>query len=200
MSNNVSSSFDPYGDLGLKRGATDVEVKAAFRRLAHLYHPDHTTSSGTNARLAAEHTFRRITAARERLLGPSASSAAAYAAGDPSHWSRGASSAAARAAGTSGPNNAAFAVVLMFPIVLMGFISQWAFPNDTEQGLAGGGGGSNLLGGDDMRMGRVNGFLEPPVNPWIRDDVLEAARKYDRDRPGVWTRISRRVNGVFGAG
>ena len=31
---------DPYQVLGLNRGASDAEVKSAYRRLAKKYHPD----------------------------------------------------------------------------------------------------------------------------------------------------------------
>ena len=31
---------DPYQVLGLERGASDEEVKKAYRRLAKKYHPD----------------------------------------------------------------------------------------------------------------------------------------------------------------
>ena len=31
---------DPYSVLGLKPGATDDEVKKAYKRLAKKYHPD----------------------------------------------------------------------------------------------------------------------------------------------------------------
>ena len=31
---------DPYKVLGLERGASDEEVKKAYRRLAKKYHPD----------------------------------------------------------------------------------------------------------------------------------------------------------------
>ena len=40
---------DPYAELGLKRGATDEEIKAAFRRLAHVHHPDKQTTAASRA-------------------------------------------------------------------------------------------------------------------------------------------------------
>jgi len=33
-------SDDPYAVLGVRRDAADVVIKASFRRLAKLYHPD----------------------------------------------------------------------------------------------------------------------------------------------------------------
>ena len=61
------SPLDPYAALELKPGASDEEVKAAFRRLAHVYHPDKASSAA--GRAEARFNFNRITAARNRLLG-----------------------------------------------------------------------------------------------------------------------------------
>ena|SRR3990167_1077728 len=32
--------MDPYKVLGIQRGATEDEIKKAFRKLAHIHHPD----------------------------------------------------------------------------------------------------------------------------------------------------------------
>jgi len=46
--------LDPYVDLGLKRGASDEEVKAAFRRLAvSEYEFDNVSVRDANAPLSA---------------------------------------------------------------------------------------------------------------------------------------------------
>jgi curved DNA-binding protein CbpA len=37
----VTPSSDPYATLGVSPGATDTEVRAAYRRLVQLHHPDH---------------------------------------------------------------------------------------------------------------------------------------------------------------
>ncbi|PIN70662.1 cytochrome C biogenesis protein, partial [Candidatus Woesearchaeota archaeon CG11_big_fil_rev_8_21_14_0_20_57_5] len=34
---------DYYNTLGVEKGATDEEIKKAFRKLAHKYHPDKPT-------------------------------------------------------------------------------------------------------------------------------------------------------------
>ena len=41
-------------------------------------------------------------------------------------------------------------------------------------------------------------MLEPPVNPWLRDDVVHAGRRKGHHRPNVTTRISRRVFRLLG--
>ena len=110
---------DPYAELGLTRGATDEEIKAAFRRLAHVHHPDKQTTAATRAE--AKFAFNRITAARNLLLG-----------------TRTRASASAGAPAWNGPtpprvnrlSNLAFAVVLTFPLCLIGVVSNWAFPSD----------------------------------------------------------------------
>ncbi len=57
-------SLNPYKILGLKEGATQREVKTAFRRLAVRYHPD----KNPDRRAWSEEKFRQIYAAYETLL------------------------------------------------------------------------------------------------------------------------------------
>jgi len=58
------SAIDPYAVLGLPRGATDeAEVRAAFRRVAKIYHPD-VPGTGDLAK------FQQAQEAAERLLTP----------------------------------------------------------------------------------------------------------------------------------
>jgi len=44
----VQQAADPYGVLGLDRTATDEEVKARYRELAHKLHPDASGTEGTS--------------------------------------------------------------------------------------------------------------------------------------------------------
>jgi curved DNA-binding protein CbpA len=41
---------DPYETLGVSRSASDGELRAAYRRLVQLHHPDHNAGSAESAR------------------------------------------------------------------------------------------------------------------------------------------------------
>jgi molecular chaperone DnaJ len=56
---------DPYEVLGVPRGASDDEIKKAYRALAKQYHPDNFTDAGQRAR--AEEKMKEINAAYERI-------------------------------------------------------------------------------------------------------------------------------------
>ena len=53
---------DPYEVLGLKRGATDKEIRSAYRKLAKQYHPDHNPND-----LSAEERFKAVGSAHAFL-------------------------------------------------------------------------------------------------------------------------------------
>jgi DnaJ domain len=55
---------DPYAVLGLQYGATQVEIKAAFRELASKLHPDVNT---VDTKESAQKKFQRLSIAYERL-------------------------------------------------------------------------------------------------------------------------------------
>src|SRR5689334_156076 len=57
--------MDLYELLGLPRGATVIEIKRSYRRLARKYHPDINPGDNT-----AEARFREITRAYETLVDP----------------------------------------------------------------------------------------------------------------------------------
>jgi curved DNA-binding protein CbpA len=46
----MAPSPDPYRTLGLSASATDAELRAAYRRLVQLHHPDHNGGSPESAR------------------------------------------------------------------------------------------------------------------------------------------------------
>lgn len=69
---STSSEFtrekeDPYATLGIARGASAADIKAAYRKMAKMYHPDRVAHLGADyARLATE-KFARITEAYETI-------------------------------------------------------------------------------------------------------------------------------------
>ena len=54
---------DPYEVLGVSRGASDADVRAAYRRLVKLHHPDHNNGSE-----ASEERFEEVQAAYARVV------------------------------------------------------------------------------------------------------------------------------------
>lgn len=65
---DASSSLDAaYKVLGVSAGATDDELKQAYRRLALQNHPDRVASLGEDVRRAAEKKLQEINAAKETI-------------------------------------------------------------------------------------------------------------------------------------
>ncbi|KAF2818838.1 heat shock protein DnaJ, partial [Ophiobolus disseminans] len=56
---------DAYQDLGLDASASNSDIKAAYRRLALVHHPDKNLTAAGEATDAAE--FRRVNEAYELL-------------------------------------------------------------------------------------------------------------------------------------
>lgn len=56
---------DPYEVLGLSRGASDDEVKKAYRKLSRLYHPDANINNPNKAE--AEEKFKQVQAAYQQI-------------------------------------------------------------------------------------------------------------------------------------
>lgn len=57
---------DPYEVLGLKRGASDEEIKKAYRTLSRRYHPDANVNNPNAAQ--AEEKFKQVQAAYEQIM------------------------------------------------------------------------------------------------------------------------------------
>ena len=60
---------DPYSTLGVAASATDAELRAAYRRLVQLHHPDHNGGSAESARRFEEVQDAYAEARRRRAAG-----------------------------------------------------------------------------------------------------------------------------------
>ncbi|MBQ0016780.1 MAG: TerB family tellurite resistance protein [Bacteroidales bacterium] len=65
--NPDSSGRDPYEVLGLEKGASQAEIKRAYRRLAMKYHPDKVEGMGEEVKKNSERQFKEINEAYEKL-------------------------------------------------------------------------------------------------------------------------------------
>lgn len=70
---------DPYQTLGLSPSATDAELRAAYRRLVQLHHPDHNGGSPESARRFEAVQEAYAEARRRRGAGASARAGSARA-------------------------------------------------------------------------------------------------------------------------
>lgn len=61
-------SQGPFQILGLSPGASDDEIRQAYRRLANMYHPDKVLHLGDEFQRLAEHKFKRIQHAYQVLM------------------------------------------------------------------------------------------------------------------------------------
>ncbi len=72
----MAPSPDPYRTLGVARSATDAEIRAAYRRLVQLHHPDHNGGSVDSARRfeAVQEAYAEVRRLRAAGGGPAAAS------------------------------------------------------------------------------------------------------------------------------
>ena len=57
--------FDPYQVLGISRGASDDEIKKAYRSLSRKYHPDANMNKPNKAQ--AEEKFKQVQQAYDQI-------------------------------------------------------------------------------------------------------------------------------------
>jgi len=65
---NAKTKPDPYGVLGIKRGASKTEIKSAYRKMAAKYHPDKAANATDEIKKLAEERFKEIHAAYTEIL------------------------------------------------------------------------------------------------------------------------------------
>ena len=58
--------FDPYQVLGISRGASDDEIKKAYRSLSRKYHPDANMNNPNKAQ--AEEKFKQVQQAYDQIM------------------------------------------------------------------------------------------------------------------------------------
>ena len=62
------SRRDPYQILGVEKGTSPNEIKAAYRKLAARYHPDKVNHLGDEFKILAEQKFKEIQEAYQELV------------------------------------------------------------------------------------------------------------------------------------
>ena len=139
------------------------EVKRAFKLVAMRSHPD-ASSSGVEA-TACGKRFRAAVRARDALtrrarLGVDGRSGTFETMGR--RTSSMSFRSASRVAG--GAHAKTFAVVMATPFLVAGVVSVFALPRGTEE---------RAREGEAARMGRVDGWMNPPRNEWLREDTRE---------------------------
>lgn len=70
---------DPYQVLGVPRGASDEEVKKAYRKLSRQYHPDANINNPNKA--AAEEKFKEVQQAYKSIMDGTANNYGGYGSG-----------------------------------------------------------------------------------------------------------------------
>ena len=78
----MAPSPDPYQTLGVAASASDAELRAAYRRLVQLHHPDHNGGSAESARRFEEVQEAYAEARRLRAAGGAAGTRPQAAAGE----------------------------------------------------------------------------------------------------------------------
>ncbi|MEE3069073.1 MAG: J domain-containing protein [Actinomycetota bacterium] len=65
----MNSQRDPHDVLGVRRGASRVEIRAAYRRLARKVHPDVDDGRHSDEMAALNEAYRMLTSAPQRVQG-----------------------------------------------------------------------------------------------------------------------------------
>lgn len=169
----MSSSQDARhrATLGVGPTASVREIREAFVRVAKRAHPDLSRRRG-EVEVGAS-AFRAAVEARDALI-----SSARGGGSVRGHPSASGFAAGARTAGT--PQTRTFALVLASPFVACA-VAALALPKAE---------GVGVKHGRETTIGRVNGWINTPVNPWLPPDTREPG---DGNKARFWRtgRVSR---------
>lgn len=159
--------------LGVGPTASVREIREAFVRVAKRAHPDLSRRGvGGEVEVGAA-AFRAAVEARDALISSARGGGAVRG-----HPSASAFAAGARTAGT--PQTRTFALVLASPFVACA-AAALALPKAE---------GVGAKHGRETTIGRVNGWINTPVNPWLPPDMREPG---DGNKSRFWRtgRVSR---------
>lgn len=164
--------------LGVGPTASVREIREAFVRVAKRAHPDLSRRGAVEGDVGAS-AFRAAVEARDALISSArgGGSGSVRVRGHPSAAS-GFAAGAARTAGT--PQTRTFALVLASPFVACA-VAALALPKAE---------GVGAKHGRETTIGRVNGWINTPVNPWLPPDTREPG---DGNKSRFWRtgRVSR---------
>lgn len=176
----MSSSQDARhrATLGVGPTASVREIREAFVRVAKRAHPDLVSTRRGEVDAGAS-AFRAAVEARDALISSARGGGGGGGSvrGHPSAASGG-FAAGARTAGT--PQTRTFALVLASPFVACA-VAALALPKAE---------GVGAKHGRETTIGRVNGWINTPVNPWLPPDTREPG---DGNKSRFWRtgRVSR---------
>lgn len=134
---------NPHNVLGVPPSASKDEVKAAYRRLCLRYHPD---MCPPHLKEKAGHLFRQISEAYTAMMSGARQPPPHYSSTNTggSHWSP--PRARVRF------SNRIVAMLISLPVILTGIRIGMAYSDLTRE------------------SGRIHGLINPPVNPFLRQD------------------------------
>ena len=67
LNTQAQDSWDPYKILEIQRGASQEDIKRAYRQLAAKYHPDKVEHLGDEFKVLAEQRFKEVQQAYQEL-------------------------------------------------------------------------------------------------------------------------------------
>ncbi|CAK0734636.1 hypothetical protein CVIRNUC_000460 [Coccomyxa viridis] len=146
---------NPRGVLGVSADATREEIKQAFRKKSLQCHPDLCPPS---QRPSAELAFRELAEAYAALSKGGTQHHGRV--GHPQYQGSRTRPWQASFRPAAKFSNTGLAFLICIPLAFTGVLLGQKYPNMARE------------------SGRRHGLLNPPVNPWLRDDVLPRQRAW----------------------